>query len=143
MIKKQSIMNYKRSFMKRIRNSLNYTAADQQREFNSLPSLTVPDQSLSVQQLMARNAQGLSTFSGQVPMYALNDDEFDELPDVKRLDLTELEELREQNERYIKEYRDNVQKQKALDHQKILDAEFERKYQERKAKEDSEKPKQE
>lgn len=118
--------------MKRIRNSLNYSAKDQQREYNSLPSLTVPDQSLTVQQLLTRNAQGLTTFNGQVPMYALNDDEFDELPDVKRLDLTELEELREQNEKYIKDYRDMVQKQKALDNKKVLDEQFEKRYQERK-----------
>lgn len=118
--------------MRKIRNSLNYSVSDQDREINDLPSLAVPDQALTVQQLLKKNQMGITTYNGQVPMYALGDDEFDELPDVKRLDLTELDELKQQNDAYIKEYRDNVQKQRAADNKKKLDEEFERRYQERK-----------
>lgn len=108
--------------MKRIKNSLNSDLFPTDGETNELPSLTVPDQSMSVRELLERHTRGLGNTGVKVPMY---DDE-DELPDVRTLDLAELEELREQNREQMKLIRDNVQKQKVEDDEKRIAAEVEK-----------------
>lgn len=55
------------------------------------PSMTIPDDTLSIRQIMERHAQGLPTTGTRVPMY----DEEDDLPDPRRLDLAEKQELQE------------------------------------------------
>lgn len=60
-------------------------------EVNDMPSMTVPDQTLSIEELISRYARGQS-----VPSYVgLSDEELGFIaPDVRHLDLTQLEELR-------------------------------------------------
>lgn len=66
------------------------------------PSLTVPDQSLSVAQIMKRYASGLSTTdSNRIPVY----DGEEWVPDTKTMDLAEIQELRERNAADIQELR--------------------------------------
>lgn len=58
-------------------------------EVNTLPSKTIPDQSLSVQEIMTRFAKGLSVGGAKVPVYH-GEDEY--LPEWKQMDLAEREE---------------------------------------------------
>lgn len=70
----------------------NYTAHEWpvKGEINTLPSKTVPDQSLSVKQIMERYAQGLPLEGVRTPVYLGEEFEF---PDMERLDLTERQAL--------------------------------------------------
>ena len=77
-------------------------------EKNLKPSLTIPDQSLSVKQIMERYARGLSVTDAKVPMWY--GEELD-LPDLKRLDMSEIEQLKESNKILIRNLREqNAQK---------------------------------
>lgn len=73
-----------------VRNSLNYGCFEIQGEFNSGVSQTVPDQALSVRQILERYARGLPLGGQRVPTF----DEDDDLPDFRTLDLSEREEYK-------------------------------------------------
>lgn len=77
-------------------------------ETNNLPSLTIPDQSLSVRDLMERQSRGLSLSGVKVPIYH-GEDEF--LPEYKNLDLSEREDLKRANQDEIREMKSLLQKQ--------------------------------
>lgn len=71
-------------------------------EVNELPSDTVPDQVLSIQQLLDRHRRGQKV-DGYTPVY--ESDTGIELPDIRSLDLTELEDLKRDVAMVIKEHR--------------------------------------
>lgn len=79
-----------------VRNSLNAGCIPVVGEKNSGISLTVPDQALSVRQILERYARGLPLGGQRTPVF----DEDDDLPDVRTLDLSERQEMRE---RYVEE----------------------------------------
>lgn len=59
-------------------------------EVNSQPSMTVPDQSLSIKEILDRHARGLPISGNiQIPVY----DEEDDMPDIRTLDLAERQEM--------------------------------------------------
>lgn len=66
-------------------------------EVNKEPSQTVPDQSLSIRTIMERYARGLPIDNTKTPIYHGDD----EIPDLRRLDLSEVQELKEANQRQI------------------------------------------
>jgi len=78
----------------RVRNSLNWVADrdtfgdDNEKEFG--PSMTVPDQTLSIADILARHARGLPLTGVRVPV---DYDEDNDLPDIRTLDLAERQEL--------------------------------------------------
>lgn len=80
-------------------------------EKNDLPSLTIPDQSLSVSQIMARYAQGLPLDGVKVPVYDGDDDV--DLPDPRRLDLAERQELAENVSRELSDLVDKRKRKQA------------------------------
>lgn len=57
----------------------------------TMPSETIPDQSLTMRQILDRYAKGLP-LDAKTPEWH-DDDEFNPLPDVRTLDLTEKQEL--------------------------------------------------
>lgn len=61
-----------------------------QGEVNNEPSLTVPDQTMSIREILERYARGLSVTDGRVPIYLGED----EMPDLSKLDLVELHEMK-------------------------------------------------
>lgn len=63
-------------------------------EINLKPSMTKPDQTFTVQEILNRFAKGLPMTSGKVPMY---DDPSNELAhiDISRLDLADIQRLKE------------------------------------------------
>lgn len=69
-------------------------------EVNTQPSQTVPDQTLSLKELLDRYARGLPIVGEKFPIY--NGDEED-LPDLKKMDLSEIADLKEKLDKQIKE----------------------------------------
>lgn len=73
----------------------------------SPPSVTVPDQSMSVRTLMDRYRRGMPLDThAKTPLY-LNG----EFPDVQGLDLVEIQQLRKQADAQVKKYKEDLQKQ--------------------------------
>ena len=73
-----------------VKTMLNYTTFDRDDEVNTLPSLTIPEQNMSIRQIIDRYTRGLP-ISGFTPIY----DEENDLPDIRTLDLVERQELAE------------------------------------------------
>jgi len=82
-------------------------------EKNTQPSETVPDQAMSIREILDRYAKGLPLSGARVPVF----DEEDDMPDVRGLDLAERQEV---VERYLEELK--ILKQRESDRQ----AEFQR-----------------
>lgn len=94
--------------MKKVRTWLNYNHLAELGELNNMPSMTVPDQTMSIKTLLERNARGLPLEGARVPLYDSDSskpdyDDPDHIPDPRYLDLAEREELRERYENEISE----------------------------------------
>lgn len=76
----------------RCKTSGNYRQFPARGEKNFKPSLTVPDQTMSLRELLHRHTRGLPLHHVERPTY-YNEDE---TIDLKKLDLTEIQELKEQ-----------------------------------------------
>ncbi len=73
----------------KVKNSLNYDFTEQQGEVNTLPSMTIPDQTMSIRTIVDRYTRGLPV-TGFTPVY---DGEDHYIPDIKTLDLVERQEM--------------------------------------------------
>jgi hypothetical protein len=73
-----------------IKTSANAHLFEKKYEINDEPSLTVPDQTMSIRTILERYSRGLPV-TGFTPYY----DEEDDLPDPRTLDLAERQELAE------------------------------------------------
>lgn len=62
-------------------------------EVNDQPSKTIPDQTMSIREIVARFQRGLPIDAGKVPIYHGEDIE---LPDIRKLDLVEIQEMKQQ-----------------------------------------------
>lgn len=83
----------------KLRNTMNYDyIQDSEPEHNYLPSLTVPDMTMTVSEILQKHAIG-QPIMGQAGEPLYYDDE--ELPDPKKMDITELHEYMEDNKRII------------------------------------------
>lgn len=93
--------------MKQVANPQNYDFAFHPGELNYLPSQTIPDQSLTVKEVIERYTRGIPFEQGKTPLYMDEEDseEMDLMPDLKKLDLAEIEELREAVRNEIEEHR--------------------------------------
>ena len=81
------------------------------------PSMTVPDQSMTIREIMDRHRRGLPTDT-RTPIF---DDEND-LPDIRKMDLSELHDLREKlNEELSDIKRKQEQKHQEKQRQLLLD----------------------
>lgn len=82
-------------------------------EENTLPSMTIPDQTMSIQTILHRYASGLPVGGEKIPVY--NGEEF--TPDIEHMDLADRQQYLEQVKYNIK------QKQSELTaHQEALKA---------------------
>lgn len=77
-------------------------------EENNLPSATIPDQSLSVKDILQRYANGLPLGGAKVPVY--NGEDY--IPDLDRLDLAERAALIESNAQRILEMQKDLQRRR-------------------------------
>jgi len=85
--------------MKIVQNSLNYDPANWPGEKNTMPSLTIPDQAMSIQEILRRFAQGLPLGGQKVPLYD-EDLPFD-AQQFQKMDLADKAEYIEANKRRI------------------------------------------
>ena len=74
----------------RIKNSMNASEFEKNYEHNYSPSMTIPDQTLSIRQILERHSRGLPIEGWKVPIW---DGEDNDLPDIRTLDLAERQEL--------------------------------------------------
>lgn len=77
-------------------------------EVNTMPSMTVPDQTMSLATIMQRYARG-ETLTGKTPIW----NELDTLPDLRTLDLAELEQIQQQNRDFINETMEQIKRSEA------------------------------
>ena len=77
--------------MRQIKHWLNYTPDPSKQESNKQPSETIPSQTLSIQEILERHTRGQS--SGVRHMQGTFSDSNEPLPNIKKLDLSETEEL--------------------------------------------------
>jgi len=88
--------------MRKIKNHLTYSVEDRQQERNTQPSKTIPDQTMSVQEIMDRFARGLPIDGAKLAIYH---GEEDDMPDLERMDLSEKHELLEAARKEVEEQR--------------------------------------
>lgn len=79
-------------------------------EENYDPSLTIPDETMSVRELMDRQAKGLPLNGQKVPMYDSDMDDL-QLPDLTGKDLAEIQEIRESVQSEIDRIKNDQQEQ--------------------------------
>ncbi|QCS36951.1 hypothetical protein [Tortoise microvirus 32] len=77
-------------------------------EVNTQPSQTIPDQTMSVREIMDRYARGLPISAGKVPIYDGDED----LPDFKKMDLSEQQELLRANAEHIERLQSDLSRPK-------------------------------
>lgn len=79
-----------------------YNWKAQQYEENTMPSVTLPNQAMSMKEIMERFARGLPISGAKVPLY----DEENDLPDIRTLDLAERQQLSQQYEMELSRLRE-------------------------------------
>lgn len=75
-------------------------------KISKLPHQTIPDQSMSIQEIFERYARGIPFEAGRVPIY---NGEEDDLPDPWTLDLSEQAEMRSE----VSQELENIKKKDA------------------------------
>lgn len=86
----------------------------------NLPSLTIPDQSLSIPEILKRYARGQSLGGALDGIYEL--DENDEgiiMPDLSVMDLAEIEELKRETKERVEELRKQIEESKSEEAEKF------------------------
>ena len=73
-----------------IKHSMNANTFAKNYEFNTQPSLTIPDQTMSIRTILERHSRGLPIDGIKTPIY---EGEENDLPDWRKLDLAERQEL--------------------------------------------------
>lgn len=89
----------------KVRNSQNYEWQAQHYHFESStqPSMTIPEQALSIKQILERYARGLPLEGYREPQFNLTEDG-EILPDITRMDLTERQEYAEYAKDQIQQF---------------------------------------
>jgi hypothetical protein len=86
-------------------------------EINNEPSLTIPDEAMSISEMVARFANGIPLDGGREPLY----DGEEELTDLEKLDLSERQAILEEARQRIAEAETSVKKRREEAEQKRLD----------------------
>lgn len=101
----EEFINYQRLLMQQVKNMLNAKDFPKQGEVFTMPSMTVPDQSLTVRELMDRFARGLPLGGAKVPIWEGEDDN---TPDFSKMDLSEIEDYQLQVQAELEEIRERM-----------------------------------
>jgi hypothetical protein len=108
--------------MKKVKNMLNTTPSDG--VINNEPSQTIPDQSMTLKELLIRYAKGLPLADAKTPIWE-GEEGFD--IDPERLDLAEVEELAEKAREELaainQRVKEAVHKKKAKSKKHVTDVE--------------------
>lgn len=95
-------------------------------EVNDLPSETVPNQSMTVKELVTRYAQGIPlTDQGRVPVWYTDEEikgnrEIFNIPDIEKLDISERYELIELQKERIQEIRQELQRKERQEKDRVV-----------------------
>jgi hypothetical protein len=98
-----------------IKHSMNAHNFEKNYEKNTLPSMTIPDQTMSIRTILERHSRGLPIDGIKVPIY---EGEENDLPDWRRLDLVERQELAHLYTNEIKEIQQKFNKVDKIDENK-------------------------
>ena len=90
--------------MKQIRTPLNYNHEQEKYSESSKPSMTVPDQTMSMREMLSRYAKGLPIGGAKESIYDENEESWGINP--KTLDLVDIQEIKRDNKERI----ENLQK---------------------------------
>lgn len=96
------IMNIEQKF--RVQNTLNYQHKLHKGEVNKKPSKTVPDQTMSIREILTRYAHGLPIEAGKVPIYEGED----YTPDPRHMDLADRETYKHYAKQQIEQTKQNI-----------------------------------
>jgi len=100
-------------------NTLNAHTRPKNYKIFEMPSMTIPDQSLTIKQIIDRHSKGLSLGSTKTPIY---DEENETLGiNPKTLDLTDLHDLATENKQRIKNLNATMQKNAEKEAQEAAD----------------------
>jgi hypothetical protein len=94
----------------KVKNVFSADSFEKQYEKNNEPSLTIPDQTLSIKQILERYASGQS-LEGKIPYYDESESE-EYYPDPRYMDLAEREELAENYREEIQSIKTKAEKRK-------------------------------
>lgn len=108
---------------KQVFNSLNAGTRQIQTKKFTLPSQTIPDQSLSLRTILEKHARGLDVGGTYDPIY--DEDEISEGINPKTLDLVDLQELGALHKETLEGYKMNQEKAEKKKQEEIKQAEKE------------------
>lgn len=108
----------------------------EQGEINTRPSITIPDQSMTVREILDRHSRGIPITGQGVPQFL--GDEY--APNAKMLDLTEIHAMRQEAKRLLDEYRKNEADKAAKEKEDADRARFRKEFEEEAKKADSGEP---
>jgi hypothetical protein len=104
-----------------IKTYLNRELHNRNYEVNNEPSETVPDQAMSIRTILERYSRGLPISGERTPIWQQGDD-YNDLPDLRTLDLSERQEFTEQYQQELKSLQKTLKSEKKhSDLQKISD----------------------
>jgi len=86
----------------RIKTSMNSHEFAKNYEKNYLPSMTIPDQTMSIREIVERYAKGLPIDGARTAIW----DEENDLPDWRTLDLADRQELAERYQQEVKDIKE-------------------------------------
>jgi hypothetical protein len=90
-------------------------------EVNNEPSETVPDQSMPIRTILERYSRGLPISGERTPIWQQGED-YNDMPDIRTLDLAERQEYKELYEQELKDLKKSLKSEKKhSDLQKISD----------------------
>lgn len=113
--------NVPRGTLPKFSNQYNQHLFDHKKESNRKPSMTVPDQALSIKQIMDRFARGLPMGGGFTPVYNGEEDILEGV-DPRKLDLVEKAEIKKTIQNTIKNITKKYEaNQSQIEKQKVLE----------------------
>lgn len=95
-------------------------------EINNKPSLTVPDQAMTIREIINRTNKGLPVTGVRVPMY--NETEDGIMPDLRNMDISEIYELKKRIQKTEKELRQKLEKEDLERKQKETEEYYKKKF---------------
>lgn len=95
-------------------------------ETNNLPSKTVPDQSMTIREIINRTRKGLPVTGVRVPVY--NETEDGVMPDLRNMDISEIHELKMRIRQTEKDIRKKLQKEHEEEEQRKTEEYYKKKF---------------
>lgn len=97
----------------KVRTQFNSHEFPKNHEINNSPTMTIPDQTMSMRELVQRYTRGLP-LDQKTPVYVTDEENIDDLDmvDFKRLDLSERQEIREKYANELEEIQNRQKQQK-------------------------------